>query len=575
MRLAVIIPAFNESASLGRVLDRVPDDLPEIDQIHIFVVDDGSADGTGDIGAARSATVLRHFNRKGLASAFRTGLQAALRSGAELIATVDADGQYDPQELILLLKKMRDTGADLVVGDRQVRRLSHMPIGNRIGNIIGSAMLRLLGVTNVTDASSGFRLFTRALGRSLSIGSPHTYTHEMLIQAQAYGFRAEEVPVMFLPRLHGQSKLVRTLRRHILRSCGTIVKAVLLFRPEATVLIITRSMQNSAGGMQTYMRTLIPPLRDQENFSLRLIAHRGSKATLPFFVFRAFFAGLFFRGNSVHLGDAALSPLLPILRILRPRLKRTITVYGLDLIWRPRWYQWMLRRCLPFADGVVAISRATAEKAMKRGVDATRIRIPCGIQMTKGQGQGQVSGSGCAVVRILLLGRQIRRKGTVWFLENVAQKLLTQIPDIQIVIAGDGPMLPMIRATVDRLELGSVVSVLGEITGQKKEELYRSSTLFVMPNVPVDDDMEGFGLVCIEAAAHGLPVVAAKLEGIADAVIDQETGLFFRSLDADDACSKIIDALNRQWDSRRIRQTCLQHFDIATVAKRYREEVFG
>ena len=95
-----------------------------------------------------------------------------------------------------------------------------------------------------------------------------------------------------------------------------------------------------------------------------------------------------------------------------------------------------------------------------------------------------------------------------------------------------------------------------------------------MPNIPVAGDMEGFGLVCIEAAANGLPVVAAKLEGIADAVIDQETGLFFCSLNADEACSKIIDALHRQWDSQKIKQTCRKNFDITTVARRYREEVF-
>ena len=236
----------------------------------------------------------------------------------------------------------------------------------------------------------------------------------------------------------------------------------------------------------------------------------------------------------------------------------------------------MLRRCLPFADRVVAISRATAEEALKRGTRTVAV-IPCGIGKNAQcpMPNAQKIPNSQFPRTLLFLGRQIRRKGTLWFLEKVLPLVIKTHPDLRVVIAGDGPMLPMIRATVDRLKLESTVSVSGEISDQQKEELYRSSSLFVMPNIPVAGDMEGFGLVCIEAAANGLPVVAAKLEGIADAVIEGETGLFFSPLDADEACSKIIDALHRQWDSQRIQQICLKHFDITTVARRYREEVFG
>ena len=231
MLLTVIIPAFNERESIGGVLALLPSCFPDDVHVSALVIDDGSTDGTADEARSFGAKVITHARRLGLAAAFRTGLQASLQEHADLIATLDADGQYRPQELVYLLKCLRETGADLVVGDRRIRSLTHMPLGNRIGNIVGSAMLRFVAGVPVQDASSGFRLFTERCARSLRIMSQHTYTHEMLIQATALGMKIVDVPVTFLPRLHGRSKLVRTLRQHIARSCGTILKALFSYRP--------------------------------------------------------------------------------------------------------------------------------------------------------------------------------------------------------------------------------------------------------------------------------------------------------------------------------------------------------
>ena len=231
MRLTVLIPAHNEEASLKDVIRRVPRRFSGIDAVTVVVVDDGSTDHTAQIARAAGAVLLTHGRRLGLAAAFRTGLSYALAEGADLIATLDADGQYRPEELSLLLESLRRAHADLVVGDRQISSLTHMPLSHRIGNVLGSFMLRVLGTTGIRDASSGFRMFTRSFGLLLRITSEHTYTHEMLIQASAVSARTAEVPVTFLPRAHGRSKLVRTLRHHILRSCGTILRALFLYRP--------------------------------------------------------------------------------------------------------------------------------------------------------------------------------------------------------------------------------------------------------------------------------------------------------------------------------------------------------
>ncbi len=231
MTLAVLVPAYNEQESIRDVLSRIPTSLPDVDSVRVFVIDDGSTDRTGQIARECGATVLSHAGRLGLAAAFRTGVHAALSAGCDLLVTLDADGQYKPEEITLLLARMRRTGADIVVGDRCVQGCAHMPAGNRAGNRIGSWMLRALSATTVTDASSGFRIFNAKSARMLRITSRHTYTHEMLIQARALGLAVEETAVTFLPRAFGKSKLVRTLRRHILRSVGTILRSLFLFDP--------------------------------------------------------------------------------------------------------------------------------------------------------------------------------------------------------------------------------------------------------------------------------------------------------------------------------------------------------
>lgn len=252
MRLTVIIPAYNEEKSIGRVVSDIPTMLPGLSDIRCIVIDDGSTDQTVAKARASGAMVMSHSSRLGLAAAFRTGLKAALASGADVIVTLDADGQYKAGEISLLWKEMRRTHADLVVGNRRVMAQRHMPAGNRIGNVLGSSMLRVMGVTRIRDASSGFRIFSSELGKSLRIMSRHTYTHEMLIQADAYGFRTAEIPVTFLPRAYGKSKLVRTLRHHILRSCGTIVRSTFLYRPLRKFLLLSAICMVAAGFFAIY-----------------------------------------------------------------------------------------------------------------------------------------------------------------------------------------------------------------------------------------------------------------------------------------------------------------------------------
>jgi phosphatidylinositol alpha-1,6-mannosyltransferase len=324
--------------------------------------------------------------------------------------------------------------------------------------------------------------------------------------------------------------------------------------------------------MQRYTRTLIEALRGRKDLTLTVTGYSGGRAGLPFFFIRAFFSAVTFGATGIHLGDAVLSPLLPLIRVLRPGLRRSITVYGLDLKFPSKVYRLMLRYCLPLAGKVVAISQATSDEAKKLGVPpASIVVIPCAISQAT---ELPVTNRNPGGLRLLIFGRQIKRKGSVWFLEEVLPLLLKKFPGLHLTVAGDGYELPAIRAEAAKFSQANV-TVYGVVSENERLKLLADCTVFVVPNIPVENDMEGFGITCIEAAAAGLPVVAADLEGLKDAVKDHETGFLFKVRDPHSAAEAIEKAAGYFPDPARIKAACLKHYGTDQLALRYSLDVFA
>lgn len=226
MKLAIFIPALNEAATIGDVLNAVPKHFSGIREYKIFVIDDGSTDDTAHIALQHGAEVLRIVPTRGLANAFKMGLRASLDWGADLITHLDADGQYKPQEIDLLLAPILCGEADIVTGDRQVEKLGFLGWQRRYGNMLGSRFLRVLTGIHVKDASCGFRAYRREAAEQLEVHSKHTYTHETLIEAHYKSIRVTEVPISFLPRgQKGSSRLTGRLFMHVCRSLQGIFAA--------------------------------------------------------------------------------------------------------------------------------------------------------------------------------------------------------------------------------------------------------------------------------------------------------------------------------------------------------------
>lgn len=333
------------------------------------------------------------------------------------------------------------------------------------------------------------------------------------------------------------------------------------------VLFITRTLSRSKGGMQTQARSLIDALRSSD-IDLHVFRFGGPAFLLPLFFIAAYLRALTARVDTVHVGDASLAILFPLLAPFRPGLRRTATVHGLDVTWRFPAYRACIGFSLQCAHRVAAVSRATADATLALGVRTERLTvIPCGIAPVAVSDRTKKN-------QLLSVGRLVPRKGIAWFIEHVFPSLSAADPSLTYVVVGTGPELTRIRSLVASLGLTSNVDLLGEIDDASRDALYAESAALVVPNVPVTGDMEGFGIVCIEAASRGLPVVASRLEGLRDSVLEESTGVFFTPLDAKDAADAVTWVLKNPFDAHRVRQVCAAKFDIALVASRYVHDMF-
>ena len=233
MYLIVTIPAFNEEATIDKVIKSIPKRIKDIKKVKVLVWDDGSTDKTAQVAKKAGADFIFSSKKNlGLARTFDLATSKAIELGADIIVNTDADNQYDQAEIPKLIKPILAGKADVVNGNRQVEKLDHMPTTKKIGNMLGSWVIRLLTGLKIQDASSGFRAYTREAIENLSIFSRHTYTHETLVQIAFSDLAIREINVSFRKRDggSGNSRLIKGVVSHIVKSGSTIVRTVLMYK---------------------------------------------------------------------------------------------------------------------------------------------------------------------------------------------------------------------------------------------------------------------------------------------------------------------------------------------------------
>ena len=234
MKLIIQIPCHNEADTLAEALSGIPAHIPGVSLIETLIIDDGSSDGTAELAETLGVThIVRHPTNRGLAAAFQTGLEAALRFGADIIVNTDGDNQYPARFIPALVAPIVNQQADIVIGDRQIDKIPHFSRFKKFLQKFGSAVVRTVSDTNVPDTVSGFRAYDREAALRLNILTNFTYTLETIIQAGKMGLTIVSVPIETNAPTR-PSRLQRNLWHFIKAQGGTILRLYAFYEPLRT-----------------------------------------------------------------------------------------------------------------------------------------------------------------------------------------------------------------------------------------------------------------------------------------------------------------------------------------------------
>jgi glycosyltransferase involved in cell wall biosynthesis len=231
MKLVVQIPCFNEERTIAGTIAEIPRNIPGISSVAILVIDDGSSDATGAMARQAGADhVVRHRRNRGLAAAFRTGIDVALQMGADVIVNTDADNQYAGAAIPALVAPILDGRADLVIGDRQPDRVPYFSPGKRWLHRVGRRVVaRISGVAS-PDPVSGFRAFSREAALQLNLVSSFSHTLETLVYAGKRRMAVTAVPVP-VNAPQRPSRLFRSVPEFVAQSAATTARTYTMYKP--------------------------------------------------------------------------------------------------------------------------------------------------------------------------------------------------------------------------------------------------------------------------------------------------------------------------------------------------------
>jgi len=338
------------------------------------------------------------------------------------------------------------------------------------------------------------------------------------------------------------------------------------------ILFVARNYPPNIGGLETLNRELYLQLR--KKYPIELVKNTNHRYSIKFLI-SGLLKIIFSDCKVILLSDALLSLYIPFIKILRKKV--LIRVNGFDITGPNFFYQSIIPFLTNFSDKIICISNATKNECVKRGISPEKcVVIPVGInpnefvlKIPKKQlrlrlfEKLKITEKNQTI--LLSVGRLVKRKGVVWFLNKVMPKLNSKFI---YFISGDGPEKGNIQKVIARRKLQKRVFLLGKTDSETLKLLYNSADIFVMPNIKVKGDMEGFGIVALEAASCGLPVIASKIEGIKDAVLEGKSGWLIEEKNS----FKFVEAIKKiNLNREKIIKAVQNKFSWTIIAKQYQK----
>lgn len=255
MKLIIQIPCYNEAETLEIALNELPKHIEGVDEIEYLVINDGSSDDTERVALDWGVHYIVHFKRNlGLAKGFLAGIDLALRHGADIIVNTDADNQYCGADIEKLIGPILERKADIVIGERPIDDNAEFSFLKKKLQRFGSYVVRLASKTDIPDAPSGFRAYSRKAAMRVNVHNEYTYTLETIVQAGRNKMAITSVPVNTNPELR-KSRLMNSIFDYVKKSMLTILRAVLMYRPLRIFTLL--GMTAMAGGVAIGVRFLI------------------------------------------------------------------------------------------------------------------------------------------------------------------------------------------------------------------------------------------------------------------------------------------------------------------------------
>lgn len=231
MKLIIQIPCYNEAETLEIALNDLPKQIDGIDEIEYLIIDDGCIDNTVEVAKKWGVHHVVSFTRnKGLAKGFMAGLDACLRNGADIIVNTDADNQYCAEDISKLICPILEKRADIVIGERPIDETEHFSWIKKKLQHFGSWVVRKASHTDIPDAPSGFRAFSREAAMRMNVVNDYTYTLETIVQAGRNKMAIMSVPIRTNPELR-ESRLFHSMMGYVKKSMLTILRAFMMYKP--------------------------------------------------------------------------------------------------------------------------------------------------------------------------------------------------------------------------------------------------------------------------------------------------------------------------------------------------------